>query len=553
MMAFRTQNISITNTITCNPGTDDLTGKSTFVAALNAAYGVEDAAKIMPMGFLIPSEYSEFLLHLKRTGYRGVWALKESVHRGRGVVAVDGKRAAKRALERTREKKNGDWLLPPQHRFVMAQRFIDDNHVVLPGRAYVLRLWAILAGGGGNEGVFRAYLFDGGLLFFGDPMDDRNADETQRKPRAGERAQAKVVNIFQQDRGEALEPWTIRDLQRHMKETSGTEETFSTFWDTIERSTAAALAAAAPSIRRETKVLRYYQGGNLEILGIDFVVDSDTRPWLVEVNYLPSMARKVINCRPDSDAEGLSSMGTTENSAAACEPNAMDSEKEALLSSFLHVVSARRKSIEVHLEKASEALAKRKAVHQCPGISPELVRQVMDAEKERIVAANNRLVDITDKFYRSLQCMKEKKQGIENGECSRALPPPSVGMETSGSIFDRTNAAVSAGWAWVYTELSWLFPFRVDFHRGCVSICFRFLSSWSKPTPIKIPKYVQTLGDRMMMGWLSERDALPSVSPEGKSTSNIPDVEEIVNVLCNVSDASELTPNILEKIVKTEL
>ena len=35
-------------------------------------------------------------------------------------------------------------------------------------------------------------------------------------------------------------------------------------------------------------------GSSFEVFGVDMLVDSNYRPWLVEVNAVPSLARKVL-------------------------------------------------------------------------------------------------------------------------------------------------------------------------------------------------------------------------------------------------------------------
>ncbi len=34
-------------------------------------------------------------------------------------------------------------------------------------------------------------------------------------------------------------------------------------------------------------------GSSFEVFGVDMLVDTDFRPWLVEINAVPSLARKV--------------------------------------------------------------------------------------------------------------------------------------------------------------------------------------------------------------------------------------------------------------------
>lgn len=41
-------------------------------------------------------------------------------------------------------------------------------------------------------------------------------------------------------------------------------------------------------------------GSSFEVFGVDMLVDTDYRPWLVEINAVPSLARKVGRAGPFS-------------------------------------------------------------------------------------------------------------------------------------------------------------------------------------------------------------------------------------------------------------
>ncbi len=48
-------------------------------------------------------------------------------------------------------------------------------------------------------------------------------------------------------------------------------------------------------LREEQNAYGYPSGSAFEVVGADFLIDGSTyRPWLVEINALPSMAVKVI-------------------------------------------------------------------------------------------------------------------------------------------------------------------------------------------------------------------------------------------------------------------
>ena len=146
----------------------------------------------MPTAFLLPQDYGAFASYIRSTAASGVWALKEDVHRGTGVVAVPGRHALRRALDKAPPKKKG---APAQHKFVMAQQFIDEQ-VLINNRPFVMRLWAVIAGG---NPVTRAYLFSGGIIIFGSEQQPSSGDSKSPNndiSRVKDRAQGLIVNLF---------------------------------------------------------------------------------------------------------------------------------------------------------------------------------------------------------------------------------------------------------------------------------------------------------------------------------------------------------------------
>eukprot|EP00879_Flechtneria_rotunda_P016502 GHRR01017270.1.p1 GENE.GHRR01017270.1~~GHRR01017270.1.p1 ORF type:complete len:910 (+),score=306.65 GHRR01017270.1:263-2992(+) len=77
----------------------------------------------------------------------------------------------------------------------------------------------------------------------------------------------------------------------------GTRRTFADAWVGMQTSASLVLAAALPSIRAAAEETKAPSQGMFEYFGLDFVLDAYLRPWLLEVNAVPSMARrKQSNC-----------------------------------------------------------------------------------------------------------------------------------------------------------------------------------------------------------------------------------------------------------------
>lgn len=515
--AFRDKGLTPTNTLSCTPGTEAITGKSAFVSTLNNAYGLTAASTVMPTAFILPQQYKEFANHIYDTHAAGNWALKEDVHRGKGVVAAPGRCVLHQALEKIELKKKG----LKAHRFVMAQRFIDDQ-LLINNRPFVLRLWASFAGG---IPVLRGHLFSGGIAIFGSehqPKNNNNKKKIDENKPASEksiesaaaqeeqlgRIQSLVVNIYQQNRSAAINPWSVSDIKAHLHKQTGSDTAFDSMWNVVERSTAAALAAAVPSVRKTiaSSRLKRYQGGNTELLGLDFVVDSSLRPWLVEVNYLPSMARKVVDCVPPSavavTAEKLeermtrtTEKGKTEKEV--CRENPMDLEKEAFLRSYLRVFAARHTGLEDHIIAAQAAV---KTQHndkketetagssKCTTITAEFLRQILDAENEWQAARDNGFSDLTGYIYESLECIAGNAAA-----CAAALPPapPAIQKETDDLTFSH-KLQVNIEWGMAQVR-------RVGL---AIDYVLKLLGGPRRRAAPPPPRYVALPQDALVKAWL---------------------------------------------------
>jgi hypothetical protein len=427
------------NTINCLPGCQALTDKASLAATLSAAYGADGAAAVLPRTFALPSQQRQLAAHVRASGAGGAWVLKEGTHRGQGVVAVEGGDVVRRARERTPAGRP---------RFVLAQRFLADQ-LLVEARPVTLRVWAVLAAGA--SGALRCHVFDRAILLFGDKRVA--AAPAARAP------QDMLVNIFQQNRSTAPDPWALSDLEAHLAAATGGAAAFEALWGGVRRSTAAAAAAAAPAVRRAAPPR--YQGGGLEVVGLDFVIDSAFRPWLVEINRMPSMARKVPGCRPPGAggsragerrsgggargaASGSPSGGGSE--PEACRDNPMDREKAAFLRALLELVAGRRAGAAAAV--ADEAAAAVAAWTGC-GVTAQELASVVEVQREAEAAQAAGFSALTPLLYRARRCMAA---GDASG-CGALPPPPPPYVEaeaarpsprTAGSMLQRASGALHA-------------------------------------------------------------------------------------------------------------
>ena len=353
--------------VSCTPGSQAITQKAQLVLTMREAYG-SAAPLFLPQSYLLPWDYLTFARAVRAGGTSRPWVLKEDVHRGKGVAVLPPAAALRAARERkaSASRHNAE---PRALRYVVAQSFVADQMLVAR-RPFYIRLWALSLG----TAPLRSHLFDGGVVVFG--SEQAGGEDAA----AGASAQDMVVNLWQQDRG-AAKPWSLGQLRAHLDASRGAGAG-DRVWRRLRTGTAAALAAALPHQRERAAMLPGYQGGNVEVLGVDFLLDQHLVPHLVEVNWLPSMARKVVD-------------GSGQVGAEAAAPEPFDVQKQQFMAAMLRVLRASHEAAE---DGQAEARRPRglQAGHWL----------ALRALRREARAARDSFADLTRDVYEALACLQ---------------------------------------------------------------------------------------------------------------------------------------------------
>lgn len=375
-------------TVSVTPGMEIITQKNTLIKSLWSAYG-EKMSDIMPLTFALPEGLGmlkQYIDHSSPEQLEEVWVLKENKHRGQGVTPVLLKDILPSIMANYVTSRHQNKSKKKTGKYVLAQKFIN-NQMLIDDIPFTFRIWTIF---GGGLNTSRGYLFDGSIVPFGD-----KPFVTDTKKSALSQANDLIVNLFLQDRSKAKDPWSMHQLKEYLHKETGSNAAFDRIWDNVRESIAKTLVAAIPNVRKTVKDLKYYQGGNFEVLGIDFILDSNRKPWLIEVNYLPSMARKVIGC-----VKG----GT-------CSTSVFDTQKEKLLQGILHILSKKYNHVDIHLAEAAKAISKRKGCSLPAGMNANNLAQISDMLFESEIASLYGFSSLNQMMYDALILIQERRVG----------------------------------------------------------------------------------------------------------------------------------------------
>jgi hypothetical protein len=246
-----------------------LSRKRKLVPTLQAAYG-EDAASIVPLSYVLPNELRKWSAALEAAAAAGaepgLWMLKTPQHLGKGLALLPPAEAVAEA---------GRHRPPPAKPYVCAQRYVADP-LLIGGRKFGVRVWVLVTG----HDPLRAYIHANGLALFSTHAYDGATWAAAGD--AGGIALGHVTNYAQNMDGGV---WDLSQLAEHLGAAP-----WAALWSDIKRNAALALAAALPDMHAAHAGLGVPPGTTFELLGLDYLVDSSLKPWLLEVNGTPSLA-----------------------------------------------------------------------------------------------------------------------------------------------------------------------------------------------------------------------------------------------------------------------
>jgi hypothetical protein len=233
---------------------------------------------------------------------------------------------------------------------ILVQQYLEPQ-MVIAGRSSYLRLWLLVT----SVTPLRAYLFKGGFAIFGKQKGSSNvtaagaaastmaANSSSSSSSSAITTDDLIVNLWIQDR-EKSPIWSLQQLEQYLdkhpelvlplpaeqqqqQQQQQQRRTFANAWSDMQRSASLVLAASLPAMRQAAANASAPRQGTFEYFGLDFVLDAYLRPWLLEVNAIPSMSRRkkgacvgdkaTADCQLNAAQAGSSSSGTAGAAAAA--------------------------------------------------------------------------------------------------------------------------------------------------------------------------------------------------------------------------------------------
>lgn len=271
-------------------GLNCLTMKRRMQETLRVKYGSRAfESPLMPLSFALPDEAGAWLQHISDSP-RGEatqwWILKTGQDAGRGLTLLPTHLAREAVVK-------GDKVgVKHSHELKVIQQYLSTPLLLplpsLPGnpqltvqRKFHLRLWLLVT----HHSPITAFLHKRGLCLFSTESYSPPSLHAGSASDGGYLQPNQVTNLARNSSGMV---WPLSYLWNHLDQKGSTKS--STMWSEMVKGCSLALSAAKDILIEGHRWLKpgidHY---GFQLLGVDFMVDREFRPWLLEFNSSPSI------------------------------------------------------------------------------------------------------------------------------------------------------------------------------------------------------------------------------------------------------------------------
>jgi tubulin polyglutamylase TTLL4 len=257
----------------------------------------------IPHTYILPEDHEEMFKEVKSRPDK-MWMIKPvASSRGRGIRLMT----------------NVDTI--PKR--CLLSHYIDKPHLI-NNKKYDLRLYIVITG----FQPLKIYLYDEGLVRFA--SEDYKVDDSNKHNRYMHLTNYSVnkcstnfdSNISIKDECTGSK-WSLNALRNYFKENN---VDFGPTWEKIKDIVVKSVLSIADDTISTTKKLTKHKHNLFELYGFDILIDSDLRPWLLEVNLNPS-----LNNESDLDIKVKSALMTDIFTLVGIVPYARGSQPTAAM------------------------------------------------------------------------------------------------------------------------------------------------------------------------------------------------------------------------------
>eukprot|EP00056_Hartaetosiga_gracilis_P008244 m.117697 g.117697 ORF g.117697 m.117697 type:complete len:1067 (+) comp12878_c0_seq3:129-3329(+) len=224
--------------------------------------------QFFPATYLLPAEYDEFYAHWAK--YRDPWIVKPSAgSQGRGIYLVSHPSE-----------------VPKRETLVLSQYI--NNPLLIEGFKFDLRIYVAVT----SYDPLRIYMYEDGLGRFATKRYDTSAASLKNlfmhlTNYSVNKTSTNYVACDEEDVEDYGNKWSLSALMRYLAEA---DIDTVTLFARIEEVIIKTIIAGELPITAAVQSYVPHANNCFELYGFDILIDSDLKPWLIEVNLSPSLS-----------------------------------------------------------------------------------------------------------------------------------------------------------------------------------------------------------------------------------------------------------------------